>query len=306
MGIDKDHNWIIDDTEFDVAFVNLEEIVKKYNEDLFKQFDDDGDGALGMDERNAMHKKWGERMNHRRSKWHARGKTWMRRHGEKSDKDKESMQERIHSRISRIARMRNAFVIKRFDTNNNGTLAGDEMVAAREEIGRFRNDFKYFGEMIKNVDKNDDLMIDEKELEAAMAKHKARREKKKEEMLAKYDKDKDGKLNEDERKVAHIAGKGKWDSKRKEIRDHWVDRLDVNKDGKISGKELDDFYDARKGSFKKSLKTMVVMRNDYLVKKYDSNKDGSLSEEERGEAMSRWREHMKPHYQKRCKSQDKG
>ena len=304
MGIDKDHDGIIDDAEFEAAFVSLEELMKRHKDHFFKRIDTDGDGILSMDERKAMHKNWDERTKHSRSKWHAWSKTWMHRHGEKSDKDKKAMKERIHGWTSRMARVRNAFVIKRFDTNNDGKLTGDEMTTAREKIGHFRNDFKHFGEMMKTIDKNDDLMISEKELEAAMAEHKAKRERKKEEMLAKYDKDKDGKLNEDERKATHIAGKDKWESKRKAMQDYWAKRLDVNKDDKMSSKEIDDFYDARKDSFKKSLKTMVAMSNDYLVKKYDSNKDGSLSKDERGKAMSRWREKMKAYWQKHRKSQD--
>ena len=304
MGIDKDHDWIIDDKEFDVAFVNLEELMKKHKEHFFKRIDTDGDGALSMGERNTMHKKWGERMKHSRPQWHIWGKTWMPRHGEKSDKDKEAMKGKIHGWISRMARMRNAFVIKRFDVNNDGKLIGNEMTTAREEIRHFRNDFKHFGEIMKKVDKNDDLVIDEKELDAAMADHKARRERKKKEIVVKYDKDNDGKLNGDERKASHIAGKDRWESKRKAMQDYWANRLDVNKDGKIFSKEIGDFWDARKDSFKKILKTMAAMRNDYLAKKYDSTKDGSLSKDERGKAMSRWREKMKSHWQKYSKIQD--
>ena len=77
------------------------------------------------------------------------------------------------------------------------------------------------------------------------------------EILEKFDKDKDGKLNAEERKVAGEARKA-------EI----LKKFDKDKDGKLSAEERKDASDARRAE---------------MIKKFDKNTDGKLSEEERAE-----------------------
>ena len=145
MGIDKDHDGIIDDTEFDAAFVNLEELMKKHKEHFFKRIDTDGDGALSMDERKASHIAG-------KDKWESKRKTmrdyWAKRLD--GNKDGEITSKEIddfyHARkdsfkksLKTMVAMRNDYRVKKYDSNKDGSLSKDERGKA---MSRWREKMK--------------------------------------------------------------------------------------------------------------------------------------------------------------------
>ncbi len=85
------------------------------------------------------------------------------------------------------------------------------------------------------------------------------------EMIKKFDKDKDGKLNESERKAMMEA--------------MILRRFDKNKDGKLTG-------DAKIAADK--ARAERAKRREAMMKKYDTNKDGKLDEEEMKKARAEW------------------
>lgn len=83
-------------------------------------------------------------------------------------------------------------------------------------------------------------------------------------VLEKFDADKDGKLDEEERKAAHEAMK----AKREEARKKMLEEFDANDDGKLDEAERKAAHEAMKA------------KRAALVEKYDSDGDGKLSREE--------------------------
>lgn len=120
-------------------------------------------------------------------------------------------------------------------------------------------------EEIKTHDKNSDGKLEGEELTAL-------REARQKAMLEKYDADKDGKLNEEERKKMEAENPRRFgpggpggQPTAEEIKTH-----DKNGDGKLEGEEVTALREARQKAF---------------LEKYDADKDGKLSDEERRKAM---------------------
>ncbi len=82
------------------------------------------------------------------------------------------------------------------------------------------------------------------------------------EVLKEFDKDGDGKLNEEERKALQEARKGKMEEARKAA----LQKYDADGDGKLSPDERKKATEERKAE---------------MLKKYDKDGDGKLSKEER-------------------------
>jgi hypothetical protein len=91
------------------------------------------------------------------------------------------------------------------------------------------------------------------------------------EMLKQFDKDGDGKLNEEETKAMRTEMQAKMEERRKAN----LEKYDANKDGKLDEEET---------------KKMREDRQKEMLEKYDTDKDGKLSEEERAKipANERW------------------
>ena len=87
-------------------------------------------------------------------------------------------------------------------------------------------------------------------------------------ILKKFDKDKDGKLSEDERKAAREAlgggGRGGEEARRAEI----LARFDKDKDGKLSEDE------------RKAAREAMETRRKAMLEKFDANKNGKLDPDE--------------------------
>lgn len=84
-------------------------------------------------------------------------------------------------------------------------------------------------EILEKFDKDGDGKLNDEEAAAARAAMQAKRA----EMEAKYDKDGDGKLNEEERKALMEDNKGKFEDHRQEI----IKRFDKDGDGKLNEEE---------------------------------------------------------------------
>ncbi len=108
-------------------------------------------------------------------------------------------------------------------------------------------------------------------------------EEKKAELIAKFDKDGDGKLSEEERKAAHEAHKAEM-----------MEKYDTNGDGELSDEEKKAAHDARKAKF---------------MEKFDKDGDGELSDDEKKaarKAMGGRKGHGHGHHKGgKCKKGDK-
>lgn len=91
-------------------------------------------------------------------------------------------------------------------------------------------------EILEKFDKDGDGKLNEEERKAARDARRAEMEKRRQEMLEKFDTDGDGKLNEEERKAAREAA----EAKRKEI----LEKYDANGDGQLSPEERKAAIDA--------------------------------------------------------------
>ena len=89
------------------------------------------------------------------------------------------------------------------------------------------------------------------------------------EMMQKFDKDGDGKLNEEERAAAKEAMKGREEAYRKEM----LEKFDKDGDGKLSEEEHE--------AAKKERMEKHEARKKELLAKYDKDGDGELSEDEK-------------------------
>jgi len=139
-------------------------------------------------------------------------------------------------------------IIKEYDKNKDGKLDEKEQEAAR---AAFRARYE-----LRRYDANNDGKLDEKET-AARDKGRADREKTRKEMYEKFDKNKNGRIDENER-----SGIGDWFRMR---------RYDTNKDGKLDKEETA----ARDKASAEREKRRAEAR-----KPFDKDGDGKLNEEE--------------------------
>lgn len=91
-------------------------------------------------------------------------------------------------------------------------------------------------EVLKEFDKDGDGKLNDEEAKAARTAMQARREEARKKMLEQYDTDKDGKLNEEERKKMQED----MQAKRKAL----VDKYDANKNGRLDPEEIKAARDA--------------------------------------------------------------
>jgi hypothetical protein len=84
------------------------------------------------------------------------------------------------------------------------------------------------------------------------------------EVLKEFDKDGDGKLNEEEAKAAREARQAKAEEARKKM----LEKYDTDKDGKLSDEE------------RKTMRTELEAKRKALLEKYDANKNNRLDPEE--------------------------
>ena len=103
-------------------------------------------------------------------------------------------------------------------------------------------------------------------------RHKGKRpdrEQMRQRMLEKYDADKDGKLDEAEKKAAHKAWKKKA-----------LEKYDANKDGKLDEEEKKVMREAREARVEQWMKQRVQSTSTKIINKLDGNDDGKLNADE--------------------------
>lgn len=95
-------------------------------------------------------------------------------------------------------------------------------------------------------------------------------------LIAKFDANKDGKLDEKEMAEAKKA----WEGKHAEREGRMLEKFDANKDGKLDEKERAAAEEARSKWYEDALK------------RFDADHDGKLNEQERAEAKKTFLEHQ--------------
>lgn len=90
------------------------------------------------------------------------------------------------------------------------------------------------------------------------------------EIVKKFDKDGDGKLNEEENKAAREAFRAEREAAQKKL----IEKFDKDGDGKLNDEE------------RKAAREAAEARHKELLEKYDADKDGKLSPEERQKAVA--------------------
>jgi hypothetical protein len=90
--------------------------------------------------------------------------------------------------------------------------------------------------VLKEFDKDGDGKLNDEEAQAARTAMQAKREEAQKKILAEFDADKDGKLNEEERKAMRTA----MEAKRKAL----IEKYDADDDGKLSPEEIKTARDA--------------------------------------------------------------
>jgi len=113
-------------------------------------------------------------------------------------------------------------------------------------------------------------------------------------MLKKFDKDGDGKLNEEEKRAARVGMRQHWEKKKAEM----MKEFDTDGDGKLSDEEKkafrEEFGKRRKGdkAGKKGechdRKRLGDKVRKHLLEKFDKDGDGELSDEEHKAAKASW------------------
>ena len=129
-------------------------------------------------------------------------------------------------------------------------------------------------EMMAKFDKDGDGKLSEDERAEAKAAHEARREEMKarhEEMKKKFDADGDGKLSPEERKAAFEAQLASGD-----LPPHMMKRIDTDGDGTVSDAEREAVRAQHE-----ERRARMEERRAQIMDKCDKDGDGELSEEER-------------------------
>lgn len=137
--------------------------------------------------------------------------------------------------------------ISRYDTDGDGKLSETERKVFRKEA--FIENIKNRPGVMKQIDTDGDGVVSDSEFEKAKEKRT--------ELIKKYDKDGDSRLNQEERKVM-----------RTELikdRPQLIRKFDANNDGKLDDSEIQAMKDKR----------------DEIRNKWDADKDGKLSDDEK-------------------------
>lgn len=150
--------------------------------------------------------------------------------------------------------------LEKFDKDGDGKLNDEERAAAKAARGDGKYDGKHDGKkhgkdrmnhefkkrIMEQFDKDGDGKLNEEEREAAKAAHKDRMAK----ALAEFDKDKDGKLNEEERAAAKAAREAQMKERKAKV----LAEFDKDKDGELNEEERAAAKAARKAEKEQAAK----------------------------------------------------
>ena len=275
LAFDKNRNKTIDWFE-----------AKAYREDLrrrvFVAFDANKDGQLKGEERDKANRALaaGKVPGGSTGRSSILGRSWqpspemIKQHdadkdGKLNDEERGAMRK---ARTEQYRKERDA----RYDTNKDGKVDDDERAAGRDKA---IDDW-----LARSHDKNKDGQLDEEEAAAMqtaktrITEARQRWQKLRTEMTAKHDVDKDGKLNDAERREM-------WKDVRKQS---MVSRFDKDKDGQLNEEEaaaLKEAEDQQQAMYQEWQKA--------FTEKYDTDGDGELSKAEREVAQAEIRKEFR-------------
>ncbi|MBT3201614.1 MAG: hypothetical protein HN350_17060 [Phycisphaerales bacterium] len=219
----------------------------KWRADMLAKYDTDKDGSLSDTEKAAARKAYEQQAKERMEKW--RKERELREHD--TDKDGKlneteaaaAAKQRAESDKRRAEyEKRRAEFIKKYDTNGDGRINGDEWKTARPAMMEAMQK-----RVTAQYDTNKDGELDDDE-KAAMAKaHEKRREEyRKRYEVRRFDKDKDGSLNAEEG-----AARDKWrkdyEAERAKRHAAYIKQYDKNGDGEVDDKERPSRSRGRRG-----------------------------------------------------------
>jgi Ca2+-binding EF-hand superfamily protein len=127
--------------------------------------------------------------------------------------------------------------------------------------------------ILEKFDANKNGVLDPDEREAAREAGHARMEERRQKMLERFDANKNGTLDPDEKEAARAEGKARHEKHRAEM----LEKFDADKDGTLEPEE------------RKAARAAHEARREELKKQFDTDGDGKLSDSER-DAL---REHMR-------------
>ena len=110
-------------------------------------------------------------------------------------------------------------------------------------------------------------------------------------VLAKYDRDGDGKLSEAERRAAHAdwaKHRHHWKDLLEKRSEAWVAKFDRDHDGNLSKEERDAIR-------KKFIEKLEKLKEKWIAQ-YDKNQDGKLDKEERAVVRKKFARHLVVHF----------
>jgi len=169
-----------------------------------------------------------------------------------------------------------AMVLTRYDKDKSGKLNGAERDDANKMLARGLRRPRGRGWSRARWDRNRDGKVDEEEKKAMEAEGTKWRQRM-EEWTQKWDADEDGKLSAEERQAAAEA-------MRKDYEKRLLEKWDANDDGKLDEKEQATMRE----SFQKQMDERM---NQWLLRRHDKDGDGKLNEEEQTAAdaeKERW------------------
>jgi len=192
-----------------------------------KKYDTDGDGKLSRQERSTMYQAMAEQ----------RRKRWLARYdkdgdGKVSEAEREAVMEDYRRRVAEATRR---WELRRYDANKDGQIDPKE----REKIEK-----------------------DRAERQERFQRMREEMEKRRRELVKKYDADGNGSLSDTERKKMGEDFRRQAEAARKK----WTEQRDADGDGKVSAEERRQY-------------------REKLNKKYDADGDGKLNNEERAKMV---------------------
>lgn len=173
---------------------------------------------------------------------------------------------------------RNERVLRRFDKDGDGQLSSDEQSAAaeakqrRQHRGQHRKHGAFGKRMFERMDQNGDFLIDDAELDRGLSELEGRlAERNAAGPLARFDQDGDGQLNDAEQTALREAftAMGRADKA-----DELIERL---QSGNIQP-EIDAVRDR--------IAARVNEYNNRMLKRFDTNNDGKIDDDERAAAQA--------------------
>jgi Ca2+-binding EF-hand superfamily protein len=239
---------------------------RKLNDELRKKHDANGDGKLDADERKAYYEEYRERA--KIVQWDKDGD------GKLSDAERKEMETKQAEWKKRAEENRRKWMLQRWDKDSDGELSEEELAAKKTQEDEWKKRAEQYrkeqAELRKKHDADGDGKLNAEERKAYYDAIRAKQQ------LRQWDKDKDGKLSEEEL-AAKKTQEDEWKKRAEESRKAQAElrkKHDADGDGKLNADERKAYYKA--------------IREQWQLRQWDKNKNGKLDADER-KAMEEWR-----------------